>query len=132
MRMPTRLLGAAVMCLALVPTFASAQAPGSPAGAARDAADSVGDGIGKGALIGAGAAIGLTAVQFARCKAGCEAPAPGPIYLMAAGIGGGAGAVVGWLIDRAHKGRPPAAISSLRVAPIVTKHRRGVAFAVRF
>ena len=39
---------------------------------------------------------------------------------------------VGWLIDKVHKGRPPAALSSVRVAPVVTKHRKGVSVALRF
>ena len=87
------------------------------------------DGLTKGALIGAGAMAGLLAVNYARCDAGCEAPAEGPMYAWGLSIGAGGGAAVGWLIDRLHVARKPMPIA---VAVRADKQARAVRVQWRF
>lgn len=105
--------------------------PRRPANSADRFDDPVGDGIAIGALVGAAAGIGTTAISFSRCGAGCEAPAMGPVYLTAAAVCGGGGAVVGWLIDRAHKRRPPTA-AAWRVSPGMVGQRKSVSVTWAF
>jgi hypothetical protein len=90
--------------------------------------DSNADGIAAGALIGAGAMFLTTVILFARCDEGCEAPEPGPFYLWSAGVGAGAGALTGWLIDRAHR----SGNRQVRIVPVVTPRRQAVRIAVKF
>lgn len=94
----------------------------------KTAGDPVSDGITYGALIGAGFATSMMAVMYARCEEGCEAPARGPTFLTAAAAGGGIGAIVGWIIDAARKGRD----TRVAVATTVTPHRRAVNVTVKF
>lgn len=91
--------------------------------------DPVGDGIVIGALAGAGTGFGLVAAAYNSCGAGCEAPEPGPLYLGGIGIGAGVGAVVGWIADRAHKGK---SVVFPVVAPVVSRERKALVFTVRF
>jgi hypothetical protein len=93
-----------------------------------DERDPNGNGAALGALIGAGAAVGLAAVMYARCGDGCEAPSEGPTYLLAGGVGASAGAFVGWLVDKAHKGAP----RRIAVAPVIAPREKSVRVAVRF
>jgi hypothetical protein len=68
--------------------------------------DPVGDGILKGALIGAGAGAGLMLAANALCKRACgEGPPPTRYVLAIAATSAGIGAVVGWAIDKAHRRR---------------------------
>ena len=91
----------------------------------RDYADPTGNGLGLGAVIGAGAALTMMSVMFARCDAGCEGPSPGPTYTAAAVFGAGIGAAVGWTVDRLHKG-------SQVIFPIVSREQKGVGVVLRF
>lgn len=91
--------------------------------------DPVGDGIVIGALAGAGTGFGLMAAAYNSCRAGCDAPAPGPMYLGAIGMGAGVGAVVGWIVDRAHTGK---SVVFPTVAPVVARDRKALVFSVRF
>ena len=91
----------------------------------RDYADPTGNGLGLGAVIGAGAALAMMSVMFARCDAGCEGPSPGPTYTAAAVFGAGIGAAAGWTVDRLHKG-------SQVLFPIVSGGQRGIGGVVRF
>jgi len=78
-------------------TGPDAQVPAPPK------ADSVGDGIAIGALIGAGTGLGLMRWAYAQCEGSCDAPEPLPMYLSAGGFGAAVGGVVGWLIDATRK-----------------------------
>jgi hypothetical protein len=80
-----------------VRTGPDAQVPSPPK------ADSVGDGIAIGALIGAGTGLGLMRWGYAQCEGSCDAPEPLPMYLSAGGFGAAVGGVVGWLIDATRK-----------------------------
>jgi hypothetical protein len=68
-------------------------------------ADRVSDGALRGALIGVGACLALTAAIYASCGEGCEAPAPGGPLAFAVAVGLGGGAAVGALVDRGHRSR---------------------------
>jgi hypothetical protein len=65
------------------------------------------DGAARGALIGAGSMAGLLTIGYARCDAGCEAPARLPTYFRGMSVGAGGGAAIGWVIDRLHKAPGP-------------------------
>jgi hypothetical protein len=103
--------------------------PQAPEPQAPPPKDPLWDGIALGAAIGAGTSLGLTAISFARCDEGCEAPEPGPFYAISAAMGAAAGGVAGWLIDRARTPKPRKAVT---LAPIVTKPRKGVVLTVTF
>ncbi len=92
--------------------------------------DPVSDGIVRGALIGAGAGVGVVVLAYALCD-GCEAPAAGPMFLLGGGVGAGIGAVIGWLVDTAHTDRPPAA-RAVSIAPVLAPRYKAVAVRVRF
>ena len=68
-------------------------------------ADPVKDGALRGALIGVGVCLALTAATYASCGEGCEAPALGGPLAIAIGVGLGGGTAVGALIDHAHRSR---------------------------
>jgi hypothetical protein len=91
--------------------------------------DPVGNGIAIGAVAGAGAGLAIVSAMYAACGDGCDAPARGPTYLTAVGFGAGIGAAIGWIADRAHKGKE---VVFPAVAPIVTRERKGLVFTVRF
>jgi hypothetical protein len=91
--------------------------------------DPVGNGIAIGVLAGAGAGFAMASGMYAACGDGCEAPARGSTYLAALGFGAGIGAAVGWIVDRAHKGKE---IVFPTVAPIVTRGTKGLTFTLRF
>jgi hypothetical protein len=98
--------------LVLIPSATQAQAPPSLEREPTIApADPTWDGAVKGALVGAGAMAGLLTINYARCDAGCEAPAEGPMFAWGMSVGAGGGAAVGWLIDKLHKGRGPAPVA---------------------
>ncbi len=113
----------------LVPTALHAQpGPLSPeVGARYD--DPLWDGAVLGALAGAGAMAGLVTIGYARCDAGCEAPAEGPMYAAFMGFGAASGAGVGWLIDKLHKGKRPAPVT---VAISADRRERAVRVQWRF
>lgn len=90
--------------------------------------DGVGDGIAFGTLIGAGSMALITAVLYANCDAGCEAPAPGPFFAISIGMGAGIGAGAGWLVDRLHKGSEVV----FPVAAVVTPGLKAVYLTRRF
>ena len=89
----------------------------------RDYGDPTGNGLGLGAVIGAGAALTMMSVMFARCDAG--GPSPGPTYTAAAVFGAGIGAAVGWTVDRLHRG-------SHVIFPIVSREPKGVGVVLQF
>ncbi len=91
--------------------------------------DPVGDGIVLGALVGTGTCAGLMAASYAACTGSCDAPAPGPMYAMAMSMGAGVGALVGWIVDRTHKGK---AVIFPTVLPVVTADRKAIAVSYRF
>jgi hypothetical protein len=114
------------------PAAPAHQLSGSPSAvleSAPDDRDPSWDGMTKGALIGAGAMAGFLAVNYARCDAGCEAPAEGPMYAWGLSIGAGGGAAAGWLIDRLHVARKPVPIA---VAVRADKQARAVRVQWRF
>lgn len=96
----------------------------------------VADGLGNGALIGAGAGLGaaLGILAIARSGDGYVLPsAKIGAPLMLSGIG----AVVGVLIDRGHEGgrvlyASPGQRSGLVVSPLLGEDRQGVLVSVRF
>jgi hypothetical protein len=91
--------------------------------------DPVSDGIVIGSLIGVGTGFALMTAAYAACDGSCDAPAKGPMFLGAMGFGAGVGALTGWIIDKAHRGK--ATVFPV-VAPIVTPDRKGVALSLRF
>jgi hypothetical protein len=93
--------------------------------------DSVKDGVVRGALIGAGIMAGLMSWAYIACDDGCEAPSPGGTYSLAAGVGAGAGALIGWLVDRGHNSAPHAE-RTVAVAPVLSRHGKGAVLTVRF
>ena len=98
-----------ILAVALAaPSIVHAQRPSDSSFHPLASPDPTWDGATKGALIGAGAMAGLLTVGYARCDAGCEAPAPGPMYAAGLGFGAGGGAAIGWLIDKLHKVPSPA------------------------
>jgi hypothetical protein len=96
----------------------------------------VADGLGNGALIGAGAGLGaaLSVLAIAGSRDGYILPSAkvgAPLLLS------GIGALVGALVDRAHeRGRvlyvSPGQTSGLAVSPLLGKDRQGVLVSVRF
>lgn len=97
---------------------------------------SVADGLGDGALIGAGAGLGTALAILAAARSGDgyilpSAKVGAPLLLS------GIGALVGALIDRAHDGGRVLYVSSkqtsgLVVSPFLRKDRQGVLVSVRF
>ena len=103
--------------------------------------DPVGNGIGWGALIGAGTGFVMTAMAYALCDDTCDAPARVPFFLSTMAFTGGIGAVSGWAIDKLHKGTEllfpvapgrPGSRSTLSITPVVGLSTTGVSIAVRF
>lgn len=66
-------------------------------------ADPLSDGIGIGAAVGAGVSLGLVGWAYAQCDDTCDAPEPGGMYALGAGMGAAIGAAVGLVIDAARK-----------------------------
>ena len=95
--------------------------------APKPAADSNANGAGIGALVGGGALFGFYLFASASCGSGCENDVPSWTPFAAIGLGVGGGAVVGYLIDKAHNSKKQVA-----VMPAVSKRGGGVKFAVRF
>jgi hypothetical protein len=96
------------------------------------------NGLVVGALAGAGTMFGMTAVMYARCDAGCDAPARGPMFLASMAFGAGIGTAAGWIIDKIHKGTdqlfpaPPAGSMRIGVAPLVSTRQRGFHVSLDF
>jgi hypothetical protein len=65
-------------------------------------ADPLSNGIGIGAAVGAGVGLGLVGWAYAQCDA-CDAPEPGGMYALGAGMGAAIGAAVGLVIDATRK-----------------------------
>jgi len=66
--------------------------------------DSTRNGTAMGAVVGALAGLAVVSGVYAACGEGCEAPAiAGPMSFSLA-VGGGAGAAIGWAIDRSRHG----------------------------
>ena len=61
--------------------------------------DPVTDGIGRGALIGAGGGLVLFRAALTSCRKGCEAGAPTSLMLAGAALGAGLGSLVGFAAD---------------------------------
>ena len=93
--------------------------------------DPVGNGIAIGAALGAIGGAVVTGALYARCHDLCDAPAEAPTYAMYAGFGAGIGAGAGWLVDKLHKGRRPAAIP-VAVAVRADRQERAVRLQWRF
>src|SRR3954464_5392520 len=106
-RLPVITLSLALAGLAAPPPGAQTTKP-APPGESYD--DPVGNGIAIGAALGAIGGIVVTGALYAQCGDLCDAPAEAPTYVMFAGLGAGIGAGTGWLIDRLHKGKRPAAV----------------------
>lgn len=70
----------------------------------QDVRDGSTDGTAAGALIGFGAAVGLLAIAYANACDTCDPPAFWVLAGPAGGMGAGAGALTGFLIDRSHRG----------------------------
>ena len=66
-------------------------------------ADPLSNGIGIGAALGAGVGLGLVGWAYAQCDDTCDAPEPGGMYALGAGMGAAIGAAVGLVIDAARK-----------------------------
>jgi hypothetical protein len=109
---------------------AAAQPP-APRDAAERYDDPVGNGIAIGAALGAIGGVVMTGALYAHCRNLCDAPAEAPTYAMYAGLGAGIGAGAGWLVDRLHKGRRPAAIP-VAVAVRADRQERAVRLQWRF
>ena len=77
--------------------------PATAPPAAQPKADSLSNGIGIGALVGAGVGLGLVGWAYAQCDDTCDAPEPGGMYALGAGMGAAIGAAVGLVIDAARK-----------------------------
>jgi hypothetical protein len=73
---------------------------------AQPAADPNYDGAMRGAAIGAAVGLGSVALLYATLGDDVEAPGMGGPMMAAAGVGGGAGALIGYLLDRAHRATP--------------------------
>lgn len=115
---PLTLVVPLALAAALSPSIARGQSAAVLEPALVSRPDSSWDGAVKGAFLGAGAMAGVLGVEYARCDAGCEAPAPGPMFALGMGVGAGGGAAVGWLIDKLHDGKGPAPVAvALRTDP---------------
>ena len=115
-------------CLAAAP--AAAQSTTGPAATERYD-DPVGNGIAIGAALGAIGGVVITGALYAQCDDLCDAPAEAPTYGMFAGLGAGIGAGTGWIIDKLHKGKRPAAIP-VAVAIRADRQERAVRLQWRF
>jgi hypothetical protein len=102
-----------------------------------EAPDVIGDGIGRGALIGAAAAgVPATLLIAALCHevGSCE----GYAFLFGvawAGVGAGVGAVTGALVDSFHEGRRTVYESGrprVTIAPMIAKRSAGVGAVIRW
>jgi hypothetical protein len=121
-------LGLTTACLAAAPVAAQSSAP---AGAAERYDDPVGNGIAIGAALGAVGGIVVTGALYAECNNLCDAPDELPTYAMYAGLGAGIGAGAGWLVDKLHKGKRPAAVP-VAVAIRADRQQRAVRLQWRF
>ena len=114
-------LGLACAALGGAPAFAQSTRP-QPATERYD--DPVGNGIAIGGVVATGA-------LYANCNDLCDAPDSLPTYAMYAGLGAGIGAGTGWLIDKLHKGRRPAAVP-VAVVIHADREQRAVRLQWRF
>jgi hypothetical protein len=101
--------------------------------------DPVGNGVALGALTGGGAALALVAIERRRCGPTCnEPPNVAALTVTVTALYAGAGALVGWIVDRSHKGTDvlfpvaPAPRSSISVSPVLWSGSRGVRLTIRF
>jgi MFS family permease len=108
---------------------AAQSAPARPATERYD--DPVGNGIAIGAALGAIGGVVLTGALYAQCDDSCDAPAKAPTYAMYAGFGAGIGVGAGWVIDKLHKGKRPAAVP-VAVAIRADRQERAVRLQWRF
>jgi hypothetical protein len=108
---------------------AAQSAPPPPANERYD--DPVGNGVAIGAALGAIGGVLVTGALYAQCNDSCDAPAEAPTYAMYAGLGAGIGAGTGWVIDKLHKGKRPAAIP-VAVAIRADRLERAVRLQWRF
>lgn len=115
-------------CLTAVPAAAQST-PAQPATERYD--DPVGNGIAIGAALGALSGVVVTGALYAQCDELCDAPAEAPTYAMFAGFAAGIGAGAGWVIDKLHKGRRPAAIPAA-IAIRSDRQERAVRLEWRF
>jgi hypothetical protein len=76
---------------------------GSTPPAAQPKADPLSNGIAIGAAAGAGVGLGLVGWAYAQCDDTCDAPEPGGMYALGAGMGAAIGAAVGLIFDAARK-----------------------------
>ena len=94
----------------------------------RSVADPSRDGAVKGAFIGTGVGLGLIAIGYATCGS-CDAAERKVLYPVGAAYGAGIGAIVGWVIDRRHKGTET--VFPI-VSPMLSGRKKGVTVSVRF
>ena len=91
-------------------------------------ADPLSNGIGIGAALGAGVGLGLVGWAYAQCDDTCDAPEPGGMYALGAGMGAAIGAAVGLVIDAARKKTNQRVL----VAAAATPQRAAVQVRVRW
>lgn len=128
---PTPALVALILaggCATAAPAAAQ-PAPARPAVERYD--DPVGNGIAIGAALGAIGAVVVTGALYAQCDDLCDAPAEAPTYAMYAGFGAGIGAAAGWVIDKLHRGKRPAALP-VAIAIRTDRQERAVRLQWRF
>ena len=134
--LPMRSLILAGVAVTLLATAAPASAQSafttSPVPAATERYDDpVGNGIAIGAALGAIGGVVVTGALYAECDYLCDAPAEAPTYAMFAGLGAGIGAGAGWLVDKLHKGKRPAAMP-VAVAIRADRQERALRLRWRF
>jgi hypothetical protein len=127
-RLPVAVLPLVLGCLMAGPAEAQSR-EARPAAERYD--DPVGNGIAIGAALGAIGGVVVTGALYAQCHDLCDAPAEAPTYAMYAGLGAGIGAGAGWVIDKLHKGKRPAAVP-MAVAIRADRQERAVRLQWRF
>ena|SRR5688572_19335443 len=105
--LPGAALSLTLVSLAAAPAAAQSSNPKPPV---ERYDDPVGNGIAIGAALGAITGVAITGALYAHCNDLCDAPAELPTYAMYAGLSAGAGAGVGWLVDKLHKGKRPVVV----------------------
>ena len=140
-RLPARFFIDALLSLALgsLAAPAAAQTGAHPAQSSTRPAttvterydDPVGNGVAIGAALGAIGGVVMTGALYANCHDLCDAPDELPTYAMYAGLGAGIGAGTGWLIDKLHKGKRPAA-APVAVNVRADRHEKAIRVQWRF